>query len=346
MKAAVYLGIGQIEVRDLEMPAVGDDEALIKVDSCAVCGSDIRTFRHGNSRVVPPQILGHEIAGQVVRAGRNVTKVKEGDRVAVGADVPCGECVYCESGMGNNCLENYAMGYQFAGGFAEYCLLNGTVMKYGPVHLIPENISYEEAALAEPLACVINGLERAGVRPGDTAVIIGAGPIGCMMIPLARLWGAVKVILVDSDQSRIAQAEHFGADEYIWSGDGSPVGKVMELTGGRGADVVFTANSSAASHLEAIDMAGHRARVNLFGGLAQGETIMIEPNKIHYKEMILTGSHGSTPRQHRMALEFIKEGKIDMKKYISHRFPLGKINDAFHAAETREGLRVIVRPWD
>lgn len=346
MKAAIYLGIGAIEVRDVPMPTVGENEVLLKVESCAVCGSDIRTFRHGNSRVVPPQILGHEIAGQVVQVGCNVTRVKVGERVAVGGDVPCGKCVYCESGIGNNCLENYAMGYQFAGGFAEYCLLNGTVMNYGPVHLIPKNISYDEAALAEPLACVINGLERTCVRPGDTVVIIGAGPIGCMILPLARLWGAVKVILVDSDRSRIEQAEQFGADEYIWSGNKDPVCRVMELTEGQGADVVFTANSSCSCHLEAIDMAGHRARVNLFGGVAQGETITIEPNKIHYKEMILTGSHGSTPRQHQMALELIREGKIDMKKYISHRFPLNRIKDAFHAAEDREGLRVIVRPWD
>ncbi len=344
MKAAVYMGIDRIEVCDVPKPIVGDNEVLLKVEACAVCGSDIRIFHSGNNRVVPPQILGHEIAGRVVETGAGVTKVRVGDRVAVGADVPCGKCIYCESGIGNNCLENYAMGYQFAGGFAEYCLLNEMVMHYGPVHVIPEKISYEEAALAEPLACVINGMEKVHIRMGDTVVIIGAGPIGCMMIPVARLLGSTRVVMIDNDLKRINQAKKFEADEYIWSGEKSPVERVVQLTGGLGADVVITANGSSGTHLDAINMAGHRARVNLFGGLAQNTTITIEPNKIHYKEMVLTGSHGSTPKQHRQALNLIASGMIDMKKYISHRYPLENITDAFASAENRDGLRVIVKP--
>lgn len=344
MKAAVYLGIDKIEIRDVPKPEVGPNEVLLKVVACAVCGSDIRIFHYGNNRVNPPQILGHEIAGRVVETGSGVTKVKVGDRVAVGADVPCGQCVYCESGLGNNCLDNHAMGYQFAGGFAEYCLLNDMVMHYGPVHRIPENVSYEEAALAEPLACVINGFEMVHIKMGDTVVVIGAGPIGCMMIPLARLCGSTRIIMVDNDPKRVEQAKRFGADEYIWSGRENPVERVKQLTGGFGADVVITANGASRTHLDAIDMAGHRARVNLFGGLAQNTTITIEPNKIHYKEMVLTGSHGSTPRQHRLALDLIASGKINMKEYISHRFQLEQITEAFAAAENREGLRVIVKP--
>lgn len=344
MKAAVYTGIDQIEIMDVPKPEAGENEVLIQVKACAVCGSDIRIFHHGNDRVKPPQILGHEISGVVVQAGSKVTKLKVGDRVAVGADVPCGHCVYCESGSGNNCPENYAMGYQFAGGFAEYCLLNEMVMNYGPVHIIPDHVAYEEAALAEPLACVINGLEKVDLKLGDTLVIIGAGPIGCMMVPVARLWGATKIIMVDNDKHRIESARRFSADEYILSGEEDSVRRVMELTNGLGADAVITANSSPKTHLDAIDMAGHRARVNLFGGLAQGTSITIEPNKIHYKEMIVTGSHGSTPRQHKMAVDLIASGKINIKNYISHHFPLDQIRSAITTAENREGLRVVVQP--
>lgn len=344
MRAAVFEGIEHITVKEVPDPVVKENEVLLKVEACAVCGSDIRIFHHGNDRVHPPQILGHEMAGEVIKVGSRVTKWVVGDRIAVGADVPCGHCVYCESGMGNNCMENYAMGYQFPGGFAEYCLLNEMVINYGPVHRIPDHVEYEEAALAEPLGCVINGLEMVNIRLGDTVVIIGAGPIGCMMIPVARLWGATKIIMVEKDRARIEGAKKFDADEYIWTQEQDPVKRVMELTAGFGANVVITANAVSSTHLDAINMAGHRARINLFGGLAAGETILLEPNKIHYKEISVMGSHGSTPRQHRMALDLIASGKIDIKKYISHHFSLEAIRDAFMAAENREGMRVIVKP--
>lgn len=344
MKAAFFYGIEQIKIVNVPIPKVGDNEALLKVSTCAVCGSDIRIFHYGNDRVKPPQILGHEIAGKVVEVGKNVTKVKVGDRIAVGADVPCGRCDICESGYGNNCEKNYAMGYQFAGGFAEYCLLNETVINYGPVHLIPDHVSYEEASLAEPLGCVINGLEMVNIHLGDTVTVIGAGPIGLMMIPVARLFGATRIIIIDKDKKRVENAKLFGADVAIWSEECDSVKEVLQLTGGKGADVVLTANPVAGTHLDAIGMAGHRSRVNLFGGLPAGTTITLEPNMIHYKEMSVMGSHGSTPRQHRLALELIASGKVDVKKYISNRFSLDEILIAFKTAENREGLKVVITP--
>jgi len=345
MKAAVYTNIEEIELKEVPTPEVGENEILMKVESCAVCGSDIRIYHHGNDRVCPPQILGHEMAGVVVKKGKNVTKFSVGDRIAVGADVPCGKCVYCESGIGNNCLDNYAMGYQFAGGFAEYCLLNEMVINHGPVHLIPDGISYDEAALAEPLACVINGLELVNIKLGDTLAIIGAGPIGCMMIPVAKLQGATKIIVIDKDPVRVEGAKRFGADNYICTEKVNPVEEVLRITNGLGADVVMTANAVSSTHIDAIKMAGHRARVNLFGGLAAGTSITIESNWIHYKEMSVMGSHGSTPRQHKMALDLIASGKISMQDFISHRFDLEDIKSAFSVAENREGMRVVINPW-
>lgn len=344
MKAAVFKQLENIVVEDVPRPVVGEREALLKVEACAVCGSDIRIFHHGNDRVKLPQIIGHEIAGRVVEVGGKVTTLKIGDRVAVGADVPCGHCAYCESGHGNNCSENYAMGYQFAGGFAEYCLLNEQVLNYGPVHKIPDHVSCEEAALAEPLGCVINGMEMVDVRLGDTVVIIGGGPIGCMMAAVARLRGAAKIVVVDKNERRARASLEYGANGYIWSGEADPVEQVMKLTGGAGADVVLTACPVASTHLQAIEMAGHRARVNLFGGLPAGTTITLEPNKIHYKEMFVMGSHGSTPRQHKLALDLIASGKIDISRFITHRFPLEDIRLAFRAAEEQNGMKVIVNP--
>ncbi|MDR2618372.1 MAG: alcohol dehydrogenase catalytic domain-containing protein [Treponema sp.] len=346
MKAAVYLDKDKMELREVPTPRPDADSVLVKVRACAVCGSDIRIFHHGNSRVKPPQILGHEAAGEVAETGANVTRFKKGDHVAIGADVPCGECAFCEAGIGNNCQINYAMGYQFAGSFAEYVLLNKTVVNYGPVHKIPAGMGWDEAALAEPLACVLNAVELTGIRLGDTVVIIGAGPIGCMIIPIAYMSGAAKVIVVQRSRPRLESARKFNAGAYICSGEEDAVKRVLEETGGLGADVIFTANPSPQSHAEALRMAKNRARINLFGGLPAGSTVTLDTNIIHYKELIVCGAHGSLPRHHQKAIDLIAAGRPDIKPYISHHFPLDQIREAFETAESHKGMRVVVRPWE
>lgn len=344
MKAAVYEGIDQMTVREVPTPSPDDDSVLLRVKACAVCGSDIRIFHHGNSRVHPPQILGHEISGEVAAVGKHVTRFQVGDRVAVGADVPCGVCAFCEAGIGNNCQTNYAMGYQYAGGFAEYCLLNKMVVTFGPVHHIPEGVSYDEAALAEPLACVLNAVEQTNIQLGDTVVIIGAGPIGCMIIPISTMRGATKVIVVQRSRPRLEAARQFGADCYICSSEEDAIARVLEETGGLGADVIFTANPSPQSHADALQMAKNRARVNLFGGLPAGSRVELDTNLIHYKELMVLGAHGSLPRHHRLALDLIGSGKLDMKRFLSHAFPLEEIGQAFATAEGHGGMRVVVHP--
>jgi len=345
MKAAVYLDKDKMEIQEIPAPKPDADSILVKVMACAVCGSDIRIFHHGNSRVKPPQVLGHEAAGEVVETGTNVSRFKKGDRVAIGADVPCGECIFCESGIGNNCQINYAMGYQFPGRFAEYVLLNKTVVNYGPVHKIPDSMGWDEAALAEPLACVLNAVELTGIRLGDVVTIIGAGPIGCMIIPIACMSGASKVILVNRSRPRLEMAKQFNADVYICSGEEDPVKRVLEETGGLGSDVIFTANPSPASHVDAVKMAKNRGRVNLFGGLPAGSTVTLDTNIIHYKELIVSGAHGSLPRHHQAAINLIAAGKPNLKPYISHHFGLEQIGEAFNTAESHKGMRVIVQPW-
>ena len=345
MKVAVYCDKDLMEIREVPTPEPDSGSVLVKVRACAVCGSDIRIFHHGNSRVKPPQILGHEASGEVVEVGSDVTKFKKGDRVAIGADVPCGECSFCEAGIGNNCQINYAMGYQFAGSFAEYVLLNKTVINYGPVHKIPDSMGWDEAALAEPLACVLNAVELTNIRLGDVVVIIGAGPIGCMIIPIAYMSGASKVIVVQRSRPRLEAAKKFNADVYICSGEEDPVARVLEETGGLGADVIFTANPSPASHAEALKMAKNRARINLFGGLPAGSTVTLDTNIIHYKELIVCGAHGSLPRHHQEAIKLIAAKRPDIKPYISHHFKLDQIKEAFETAEGHKGMRVVVYPW-
>ncbi|MEI6101688.1 MAG: alcohol dehydrogenase catalytic domain-containing protein [Eubacteriales bacterium] len=345
MKAMVLEGYNKMAVYEVKKPTITDDEALVRVRACAVCGSDIRIFHSGNSRVSYPAIVGHEVSGEVVEVGKNVTKVKVGDRIAIGGDVPCGECVFCEAGIGNNCQINYAVGYQFQGGFAEYMPLNRLTLTYGPVHKIPDNMSFEEGALAEPLACILNGLELLNVRMGDVVTIVGAGPIGCIMANVVKKMGAI-VILVEYNKERLDYAKKVvNADVFVCSSEEDMTARVLKETKGLGADVVVTACPSPEVQQESLKMAKNRARICFFGGLSKDrENVVLNTNIIHYKELIITGAHGAMPVHHQKAIDLIASGTIDVKPFITETFSLDDVALAFAKAESKEGMRVVVKP--
>jgi L-iditol 2-dehydrogenase len=345
MKAAVLESQGAIRVKEIPEPSCGEGEAVLKVESCAVCGSDLRIFKYGNERVKPPAIMGHEIAGIITDVGAKVDFLKPGDRIALGADVPCGKCYWCTNGMGTNCAINYAIGYQFPGGFEEKMLLNETVLKYGPVTKIPDRLSFDEAAIAEPLACAINGLELANMSIGKSMCVIGLGPIGCMMLELSKAFGASKVFAVQRSRARLEMARPFREDaSFICTEDGDPVEAVMAATGGEGVDLVITTAGTVKAHEDAIRMVRHRGYVNLFGGLKNQPKLTIDSNLIHYKECFIMGSHGSLPRQHKIAVDMIANGTVHAKQYISRIFPLAEIAEALAFHESGKGLKTIVKP--
>lgn len=347
MKAAVLEALDKLVLQDLPEPELDDHSALLKVESVSICGSDVRILHHGNPRVKPPTIIGHETAGTIVKVGNNVTRVKVGDRVAVGADVPCGQCRWCRQGMGNNCKINYAIGYQIPGSFAEYMKLPRLVLEEGPVSKITGNLSFDHAALAEPLGCAINGLELANLSLGKSVVIMGLGPIGCMMIDLARVMGATQVICTQRSRKRMSIAKSYGADAYLFSEEENIVARCLELTGGEGPDVVITSCGSVETHEQAIEMVAHRGVVNLFGGLSKGTRPMsVMSNLIHYKECFVTGSHGCVPRQHELAVKLLEKGLVRVEPLITHRFPLTQIHEAFQAMESREGMKVMLHPHE
>jgi L-iditol 2-dehydrogenase len=345
MQAAVLEELNKLVVTDVPDPEVDDDSALMQVQSTCICGSDLRIMKHGNARVKTPAIIGHETAGIIVKAGKNVTRVKEGMRVAIGADVPCGQCAWCRNGLGNNCAINYAVGYQIPGAFAQYMKLPRMLLEEGPVTPIPDSLDYDTAALAEPLACAINGLELVNMSLGKTVVIVGLGPIGCMLIDLARVMGATKVIAAQRSAKRMGIARNYGADVYVDTSQEDLVARCREETHGEGPDIVITSCGSVDVHEQAIEMVAHRGYVNLFGGLAKdARPLSVLSNTIHYKECFVTGSHGSVPRQHELAVELLDRGMVRVAPLITHRFPLDEINAAFKTMESRQGMKIVVQP--
>jgi L-iditol 2-dehydrogenase len=345
MRAAILKGKESIEVEDVATPSIKDHSILVKVKSCAICGSDLRILEHGHERVKYPAIIGHEISGKIVEIGDGVNNFKKGDRITLGADVPCGICEHCINGIGNCCHANYAIGYQFPGGFAEYCLLEPMVVKYGPISKIPENISYDEASLAEPLACCINGMELAKMSIGKSVLVIGAGPVGCMMVMLSRVMGSPNVILAEKDSKRLSMAMGFNADYCINNSIEDLHKRIMEITKGRGVDVAIVACPSIEAQEEAVKVVAKRGVVNLFGGLPRNSRdLSISSNLIHYKECYIVGAHGSVPRQHKIAAELIGSGRVDVKGLISHKFRLEDIKEGFSIMKTKNCLKVIIKP--
>lgn len=346
MKAAILEELNKLVVRDVDRPMVGDNEALMAVEATSICGSDVRIFRHGNPRVKTPTIIGHETSGRIVEVGKNVTRVKVGDDVAIGADVPCGQCTWCRNGLGNNCSINYAMGYQFQGAFAEFLKLPQMCLEEGPVTRFDSSkLTFEEAALAEPLGCAINGFELVNLSLGKSVVIIGLGPIGCMMIDLARAMGATKVIGIQRSRKRMEIAKEYNADHYLFSDEENIVQQCRNLTGGEGPDIVITCCGSVEAHEQAIEMVAHRGYVNLFGGLPKDMRPMsVLSNVIHYKECFVTGSHGCVPRHHELAVRLLEQGIVRVKPLITHRFGLEDINAAFDTMESRRGMKITVTP--
>jgi L-iditol 2-dehydrogenase len=247
--------------------------------------------------------------------------------------------------MGNNCSINYAVGYQIPGAFAQYMKLPKLLLEEGPVTPFSDRMTFDTASLAEPLACAINGLEIVNMSIGKTIVIMGLGPIGCMMIDLARAMGAVKVIAVQRSRKRLQIAMAYNADVYICTEDENVLARCREETGGEGPDVVVTTSGSVEAHEMAIEMVAHRGYVNLFGGLAKGTRPMSMPsNTIHYKECFVTGSHGCVPRHHEIAVRLLENGTVRTEPLITHRFPLTQVHQAFETMESRQGMKIVVHP--
>ena len=348
MRAAVVEELGKIVVKEVEKPKLTPDSLMVKVESCAICGSDLRIYKRGDKRAKLPQIIGHEIAGVVEEVGTEVSAFSAGDRVAIAPGHGCGKCYYCQRGIGNLCLNPIpSIGYASPGGFARYIVPPPTVVSQRFVNEIPNGLPFDEATIAELLACCLNGQEIVDVKEEDTIVIIGAGPAGCMHVEIAKARGARRIILAESSPARLEMAKRFRADIFVDSSSEDLSQRVLKETNNGGADVIIVACPSGEAQEESLQMIAPRGRISFFGGLPhQDSNITIDANIVHYKECFLTGASSSVGRQNKEALKLLSNGKIKARDFISHILPLEKIAEGFDLVERRQAIKVVIKPWE
>ncbi len=338
-KAAFLRGINDFHVCE-DKDKSKDYAVKIKVDSCAICGSDIRIFNHGNNRITYPSIIGHEVSGTVVESKNKDFQI--GDRISLGADIPCGKCPECISEKPNLCKKNLAIGYQLKGGFAEYMELNQRIFNHGPVVNVG-NLDLELACLGEPLACSINGIEKVHMQAGGKVLIFGAGPIGIMLGYLAKTkYKAKSVDFVEVNEYRKKSLKRLDICDQIYTqNELSQNFEKLKQT----YEYVFTACSVFETHLTGIKLLANGGTINFFGGLPMPSPSMnLITNDLHYRELTLTGSHGSTPLQHLKALQIIREEQTFFKSLVTHRYPLKDIEAAFGLASSGRGIKIIIKP--
>lgn len=305
---------------------------IIRMTAAAICGTDIRILRGRKTRGVrAPSILGHEFTGEIAETGWN-GGFAVGDRVAICPALPCGHCRECLLGAENICANLTAFGYEIDGGFAELIRLPHAFVKAGNVFRLADGVSPDHAALAEPLACVINGQELMGLTPGGSVAVLGTGPIGLLHIMLARHAGAGEVIAVQRSQHRRAAALELGADRAV------PPEEAEDIR----VDATIVAVGSPELANLAARITKPRGKISLFAGFPAGVETSFDLNAIHYGEQRVTGAFGLTCNQFAKALDLITSGALPVAKLISHRFTLDGAMDAFAIAEQGSALKVVI----
>lgn len=343
MTAAVLYGKEDLRVEEVAVPEIGRRDLLVRVRTALTCGTDLKVFRRGHhARMIqPPALFGHELAGDVVAAGADVEHFQAGDRVVAANSAPCGDCFYCRRGKQNLCEDLLFNN----GAYAQYMRIPDRIVEKNCYH-IPAGIRYREAAMVEPLACVLHGIEDTGIQEGDSVVVIGLGPIGMMFVRLAVLAGA-NVIAVGRRPTQLERAARMGAKELITSRPGKePIAEVRAATeGGRGADVVVEAVGSPHAWRGAVEMVRPGGAVNFFGGCPKETSVCLDTQLLHYSELTLKASFHHTPRHIRKALGIVERGEINVEDFVIQEAPLSDLMSVFKHMMSHNGhLKTAILP--
>ncbi|HKS67906.1 MAG TPA: alcohol dehydrogenase catalytic domain-containing protein [Candidatus Acidoferrales bacterium] len=344
MTAAVLYGREDVKIEQVDIPSVGEDEVLVKVKVALTCGTDLKVWKQGShARMIqPPALFGHELAGVVELQGRAVNGgVCPGMRVVPSNSAPCGVCVYCRKGQPNLCQDLLFNN----GAYAEYIRIPGRIVRQNMLE-IPADVPFVDAAMVEPLACVLRGVQETGIQPGSLAVVIGCGPIGLKFVRILSGRG-VRVIALGKRKSQIHAAERLGAMAAIdVSQIENPTRAVRQLTDGAlGADAVIEAVGSPATWEWALQMVRNGGTVNLFGGCPAGSEVKMDPRVLHYSEITIKSTFHHTPRFIREALETIARGEIRAADFVTGEAPLTELPHVFEHMKQRNGeLKTAVIP--
>jgi L-iditol 2-dehydrogenase len=334
MMAAVLYGKEHLEVEPVAVPNIGRDDVLVRVRTALTCGTDVKVFRRGyHARmIVPPALFGHELAGDIVAVGENVKRWRKGQRIVAANSAPCYDCFYCRRGLENLCDDLLFNN----GAYAEFIRIPSRIVERN-MYELPEHVDYQSAALVEPLACVLRGLEETGVQPGDSVAVMGLGPIGSMFVRLAKIYGA-RVIAIGRRKSQLDRAARMGASELLIADDGVDlVPQVRDLTGGRGADVAIEAVGLPEAWHSAVRMVRKGGIVNFFGGCPADSKINLDTNLLHYSELTCKASFHHTPKHIMKALELVAAGEITSNDFVNRVEPLTNLLEVMRHLMSHNG---------
>lgn len=337
MKAAVYHGPGDLRVEEVPVRKLKDNEVKIQVKYCGICGTDIHIF-HGDGGccdVTPPLVPGHEFSGVVAEVGAGVKAVKVGDRVTGDPNDMCGECYFCKNGMQHFCKNNIGIGTTVDGGFAEY-----VIMREKQAYKVSDELSFIEAAMAEPISCCLHGIDLCNIKAGDTVLVMGGGPIGMIMMQLAKNAGASKVIMSEPVEEKREQALKLGATKTI-----DPLHEDVEDVLAEyceNVNVVIECVGNVHTQADAVRFAGRGATIMYFGLAAPEESFPIRPDDIFKKELHITSSY-INPYSFERAIQILESGTVELESLITNVVPLDDIADVFTKPEYRRTGKVMIQ---
>ncbi|HVN24908.1 MAG TPA: alcohol dehydrogenase catalytic domain-containing protein [Syntrophorhabdales bacterium] len=342
MRVGMYYNNSKVDVEEMAIPSVGARDILIKVMASGICGSDVLEWYRIKKA---PLVLGHELTGEIVEVGEEITHLNKGDRVFTTHHVPCDQCHFCLTGHQTACQVFQTKTNFYPGGFSEYLRVSGRSIDTG-TFVLPEEVSYEEGSFIEPLGTVVRGLRAVGLNPGDTLLVLGCGIAGLLMIKLARALGAGKIIATDINEYRLQAAKRFGAERTLLAHEDVPA-CLRESNGGRLADKVIVCAgvlSAAQQALESVDRGG---TILFFAVPNPGEALGIDFNPFWRNDVSLKTCYGAAPLDNRQAMELIRAGNVTVSDLITHRFTLQEISKGFRAASAGEDcLKVIIKPHE
>jgi L-iditol 2-dehydrogenase len=344
MQAVVYHGPEDLRVEQVEFPQIGPAEILVKVRVASICGTDLRIM-HGMHRKYLPgtvRIPGHEMVGLIEQVGKELQGYTPGQFVFAAPNWGCGRCRECLTGRNNLCANYGAIGITQDGAFAEYMRVPAPAVLQGNVMPLEPTVDPAQAALIEPLACVLRGQDALNIQPGETVLVMGAGPIGILHIKLARLRGAGKLLVSEPQSSRLERSLRMGADAGVHPAQSDLGQFILDETGGNGADVVIVAAPSHPAQESALQVAAIGGRINFFGGLPKDRPmIQFDSNIVHYKELVVTGTTACSTGDCQRAAGIISSGKLELSDLVSGRFALDEAHQAFQVAEDRNSLKIV-----